>query len=50
MYSLDRKNYQTFETLDKLIDHCLDYGICPSVKVTINGKTTGETVADFLQY
>ena len=50
MFSINRKDFETFETIDELIDHCVSLGMCPSAEVTINGKVTGETLADFLQF
>ncbi|QDP51730.1 MAG: hypothetical protein Unbinned92contig1003_43 [Prokaryotic dsDNA virus sp.] len=50
MFSLNRKDFEKFETIDALIDYCVERGICPSAEVTIDGRVTGETLEDFLQY
>ena len=46
-YTLEGIN-KNFENLGDLINFVLESGICPSIKVLIDGKETGETAGDFL--
>ncbi len=51
MYSLDCVYYEReFATRSELIDDVVSSGMDPNYEITCNGRHTGETVADLLQF
>jgi|21_taG_2_1085346.scaffolds.fasta_scaffold00576_23 hypothetical protein len=46
-YSLEGSK-ESFSSIGELVDYILTSGICPSIRILIDGKPTGETAEDFL--
>ena len=50
-YSLDCSYFDgKFESIDALVDYCVENGMDPNYEITYNGKGTGEYVIDLIQF
>ena len=48
-YSLDCSYFnKEFDTVDELINYCLDSGMDPSYEITRDGEKTGEILVDYI--